>query len=213
MKKTKKIVQVTISSILGAVLLALLSILVVNTIALSKNEIASFFGYSMTYVPSNSMEPTIEAGDTVLIKKCDFDDIKVGDIIVYNDGDRYIIHTVVRITDEGFLKCQGDNRYTNPVEDKLDIDENMVFGKYVRTVNFLSFASIFRNNNYVFPLCIIVFGAILASELVSFKRTLDKKREKALLKEKQDLEAMKEEALKQELLEELKRELTENKKD
>ena len=205
--------QVSIASLLGALLLALLSILVVNTIALSKNEIASFFGYSMTYVPTNSMEPTIEAGDTVLIKKCDFDDINVGDIIIYNDGQKYVIHTVVRFTDSGDIKCQGDNRYTNPVEDSIDITPEMVFGKYVRTVNFLSFASIFRNNNYIFPLCIIIFGAILASELVNFKRTLDKKRAKELEKTKLELEAQREEELKRLILEELKQELTKNNKE
>ena len=77
----KKIISIIITSILSLIVAGLLIILIKNTIALKNNQISSFFGYSISYVPTESMEPTINPGETVLIKKGSIKDANIGDII------------------------------------------------------------------------------------------------------------------------------------
>lgn len=207
--KTKKVVKIAISAFLGAILVFLLSVLIRNTIALNNNEIASYFGYSITYVPTNSMSPTIEAGDTVLVEECDINDIKTGedgDIVVYFDGEKYIIHRAIGKDETGALICKGDNPYI-VIEDPKPVTDDMLYGRYVKTVNLLSFTSIFKNNNFIFPLCILIFAGILVSELVAFMHTLSQKRKEELAKALKEIEDKKLEVLKQELLKELEEEL------
>ena len=73
----------------------------------------NFFGYSVHPVMSASMEPTILTGDLVMTEKITFDEIEVGDIIVYKhtyETGKYraIIHRVVEKYDD-YLICKGDN--------------------------------------------------------------------------------------------------------
>lgn len=204
----KKIISIIITSILSLIVAGLLIILIKNTIALKNNQISSFFGYSISYVPTESMEPTINPGETVLIKKGSIKDANIGDIIVYYDGERYIIHRVTRILENGNLKTKGDNTYTNPVEDSLQIDENMYYGKYIKTVNFLNFTSIFKNKNFIFPICILIYVVILISEGISIAKTIKKKNDENIKKmqEEHNLKMLKEtlcEEVKKEILDEI----------
>lgn len=204
----KKIISIIITSILSLIVAGLLIILIKNTIALKNNQISSFFGYSISYVPTESMEPTINPGETVLIKKGSIKDANIGDIIVYYDGERYIIHRVTRILENGNLKTKGDNTYTNPVEDSLQIDENMYYGKYIKTVNFLNFTSIFKNKNFIFPICILIYVVILISEGISIAKTIKKKNDENIKKmqEEHNLKTLKEtlrEEVKKEILDEI----------
>ena len=70
-----------------------------------------FFGYSVSYVPTESMEPTINAGDYVLFKATTFEEVNVDDIIIYrsNTG-RFIIHRIIEkstyVKKEILIKCQ-----------------------------------------------------------------------------------------------------------
>lgn len=73
----------------------------------------NFLGFAPNLVMSESMEPTIKTGELVITKQIDFEDVQVGDIVVYRheyeDGDvKAIIHRVIEKTDE-YLVFQGDN--------------------------------------------------------------------------------------------------------
>lgn len=87
----------------------------------------NFLGYSWNYVMSGSMEPTIMTGELVIAKQADFEDIEVGDIIIYkhtyDDGSSIpIIHRVIEKNSE-YLLCKGDN---NPEKDPWNIYPNEV---------------------------------------------------------------------------------------
>lgn len=73
----------------------------------------NFLGYSLNHVVSASMEPTIMTGDFVITKQVDFEDIKVGDIIVYKyefkDGEPVAIIHRVYDKQENYLLTKGDN--------------------------------------------------------------------------------------------------------
>lgn len=49
----------------------------------NKNQLFSLFGYSIAVIQSGSMLPEYEIGERVLIRNCNTDDLRVGDIIVF----------------------------------------------------------------------------------------------------------------------------------
>src|SRR5579863_1562346 len=69
-----------------------------------------------------SMLPTLEGGDLVVIQSVPFDQVHVGDIIVYNglcsySGDS-VIHRVIAILPGG-LETKGDNNYANDQQGQI----------------------------------------------------------------------------------------------
>ncbi len=72
----------------------------------------------MAIVEGRSMEPLFHTGDVVFLVKKPPDEIKVGDIVVYETpGGKYIIHRVIevyKVSDTYCYVVKGDN---NPVPD------------------------------------------------------------------------------------------------
>ena len=95
-------------------LLVIIFAAIMITIGLSSRvskRLPRFFGYSFGVVPSESMQPTLMAGDYIIIKSWSFSDIVVGGIVVYfyePDG-IYIVHRVIERLESGDLIVQGDN--------------------------------------------------------------------------------------------------------
>lgn len=74
-------------------------------------------------VVSSSMEPTFYRGDLVVVKGYDTEDIRVGDIIVYDNPYRGVpvVHRVIDIkkTENGLMfYTKGDNQRTNQLSDQ-----------------------------------------------------------------------------------------------
>ena len=79
--------------------------------------IIAFGVRSMAIVEGRSMEPLFHTGDVVFLRSKTEDQIKVGDIVVYQMNGKYIIHRVVDIYKAGNITCyivKGDN---NPIPD------------------------------------------------------------------------------------------------
>lgn len=206
--KAAKIIKRSVTVLLVGILVLLIGVLITNTVALSKNQLSSFFGYTISYVPTESMEPAIRAGETVLIKKGGFEKIQVGDIIIYknNEENKYIIHRVTRILEDGTLRVKGDNEYTNPSEDNVIITKDNYYGKYVSTVNFLNLKSLVKNKSFILPICILIYLIAVVSEGISIAKRIKAKNEEKL-KALNNTKSM--DDIKAELLEEIKAELME----
>ena len=75
--------------------------------------IAQLFGILRYLVVSGSMEPSLYAGDMVFVNSnVDFEDVQLGDVIIFQYEDMNIIHRVVDeaiIDGEKRLKTKGDN--------------------------------------------------------------------------------------------------------
>lgn len=162
-----------------------------------------FFGYSVSYVPTESMEPTIMAGDYVLFKNTSFEEVKEEDIIVYRSASgRFIIHRIIEKNDD-YIICQGDN---NPIADEEHITSDMIIGKYVSTVAILHIFSGGINQNLVYIFLVILFIILIVTQVASIAiksqtDALKKKNDQAL----KDKEIMLEEMRKQILAEELEK--------
>ena len=84
------------------------------------------FGITILNVMSDSMKPTFEKGDKIVVKKQK--DYEVGDIITYIDNDKNLItHRIIEKYEDGFI-TKGDN---NNTEDKEKVRKNQVLGKII----------------------------------------------------------------------------------
>lgn len=193
-KKVKKILTIVLSSITGVIMCLVLYMVICNAVAVSKGTPVRYFGYSYSYVPTNSMEPTIKQGDTIIFKKTSYNSLEVGDIIVYksNTG-RYIIHRIVEITEDGLI-LKGDN---NPTIDSEIVKENMVMGEFTRRFNFLNLGKLSSNKDIIYGILVVFFLGLLVLETVNI----------LLSKHKKKLENKSTEQLREEVLKEMKEEL------
>ena len=93
--------------------------------------ILSFLGIKFYIVPTGSMEPVIHKGSVVFVdERVDFEEIEVGDIIVYNrnDDEKKIIHRVIIEHEDGHMTTKGD---ANNAADSVEITEDIFVGKYL----------------------------------------------------------------------------------
>ena len=84
MKVLKKAGTAVVSVILWAVILVA-ALYAFTTMATRDNQnVANLLGYTPMAVQSDSMAPTFDKGDLILIKKCDTSTLKEGDIICFH---------------------------------------------------------------------------------------------------------------------------------
>lgn len=170
-------------------------------VASNQKRPPSFFGVSISNVPTHSMEDTIQAGDYVLFKKVNFEDVQLQDIIVYRskEGDmagNFIIHRVVEVH-EDYLVTQGDNLITNPVPDAEKITPDMVYGRYIGVLGFMKiFSGVHRSAAFIILFLIVLFVIILqaVSIYLKYKKAKLEQQQKSI-----DLEQLKKEILEEEL--------------
>jgi len=102
--------------------------------------------YLISYIKSESMEPTYYRGDIVIVRRGDPREIKVGDVIVFREpnGNDLILHRVVYIEERDgklYFLTKGDNPVTNPYIDSWGgqywVPEDLVVGKLVGRVPYL----------------------------------------------------------------------------
>ena len=68
--------------------------------------------YPIAAITSGSMWPILKTGDIVLIKKIPKEDIKVGDIVVWQNAKGFTIHRVAKL-DQDTLTTKGDANFTD----------------------------------------------------------------------------------------------------
>lgn len=133
-KESKKIHK--IKSIISIILyIIIIPIIIINFSLIIKSFInpnitPDFLGYKNFIIVSKSMEPTIMVGDAIFVKNVDENEIKINDIISFNDGEDIITHRVVSIFEENgikYYKTKGDN---NKNEDKEKRTYSQIEGKY-----------------------------------------------------------------------------------
>lgn len=96
-------------------------------------------------IATASMYPEIEVGDVVIVKKCEINDIKEGDVIEYKIEDQNIVHRVTKIEVEKNtfkITTKGDN---NRSEDANPVYQEQLIGKVVFKVKYIGLPSIWLN--------------------------------------------------------------------
>ena len=120
-RMTKKIFKYIILNVL-------IIIFIINLI-LSFEENTHILGIYMFNIVSESMEPTLEVNDVVVVHKCLPSQLQKDDIITFLQDERIISHRILEITeDKGTYKfvTKGDN---NEIPDPDKIESSQIYGK------------------------------------------------------------------------------------
>jgi signal peptidase len=99
-----------------------------------------FFGVTPTVVSGVSMRPLLQAGDIVLTAPVNPEDVAVGDIIRFREGNSYVLHRVVAVHSEGAILfiTRGD---ANNVDDR-PLPASALEGRVVKILPGLGWPSI-----------------------------------------------------------------------
>ena len=125
-KMTKKIFKY--------IMLNIMIILFIINLILSFEENTHILGIYMFNIVSESMEPTLEKDDVVIVKKSDPLILQKSDIITFQQEDRIISHRIIdiiKINDMIKFRTKGDN---NEIADPNLIESGEVYGKVVFTI-------------------------------------------------------------------------------
>lgn len=164
-KKKRRSLIGTIVTIVIELIVALVLVVTVTTAA--KGDRVWYFGFSLSVVITNSMEPDIKVGDFIIIKKCEISDIEEGDYVVFTADENFgsvagqgVVHEAIEIfTENGviYIKTKGTNNIA--ADPGYVTDENFV-GKCVFISTFLGGVYRFLSN-YINWLFILVLGVII----------------------------------------------------
>ena len=122
----KKIVKIVFGIIFGFITFYSVFILIGRLIV--KEETPSFFGYKNFIVLTGSMNPFLQEGDIIFVKKTN--DIKEGDIVAFRFEDAIITHRVVEIVSEDGNKMYQTKGDANNDRDPELIEEDKIEGEY-----------------------------------------------------------------------------------
>lgn len=202
---TKKIILRTISGICIVIVIMAMVLIVMGTVSIRKGKLMNAFGYSYSIVASPSMEPAIKTGAIIISKHLAFEDVEIGDIIIYWSAkyNRYIVHRVVNQID-GKLEMKGDN---NTAIDEEYVTENNYYG----TVVFIGLAFIgiiiLKSQSLILGVIVLLFALYLFIEIKDLRSIIKANRKE---KEQEEQYQKAREKMREELLKEFEEEFKKN---
>lgn len=157
-----------LKSILGGIVDFLMLIVIVFAIGVTlislnsgDNNVSKIGKYIPLNVKTNSMEPTIDEGDFIVVEECNVNELQVGDVISFlaTEQDTVIVktHRIVSIDnstkDKSFI-TRGDN---NEVNDNIPVFPSDVVGKW-EGVRLAKVGTVldFVSSQYGFLICIVL---------------------------------------------------------
>ena len=145
--------------------------------------LTAYFGAQNPFyvVSSGSMYPELAMYDIIVISgHIPFDDVKIGDIIVFDrpkDHDRVIVHRVVAVVDDDpiTLRTKGDNNQNSIVGTDYPITDKEYIGKVVYVIPQIGFITKILQP----PINYIIIAVIIGIMII---RQISKNKKKALTK-------------------------------
>ena len=156
-------------------------IIVIACVAVIWIGLTAYFGAQNPFyvVSSGSMYPELAMYDIIVISGyVSFDDVKIGDIIVFDrpkDHDRVIVHRVVAVVDDDpkTLRTKGDNNQNSIVGTDYPITKEEYIGKVVHVVPQVGFITKILQP----PINYIIIAVIIGIMII---RQISKNKKKAL---------------------------------
>lgn len=171
---------------LGQVVLFVILIFFILLNILSMNN-KSLFGFRIYRVISGSMQPALQIGDVIIIKKAN--NYAEKDIITYDNGLTTITHRIKSIDGDEII-TEGD---ANDAPDK-PITKDRILGKYFFRISTFSVFSIILTGKTIYLIMVLVLFAILLFAISDrVTRNLEYRRNnfKKVIKEKDNKEQKK----------------------
>ena len=181
LKQIKENKGLKIGFMIVKALMTFLIILIVSIIFVQRisNNKVTIGGYSMFTIVTESMVPKYEVGDMLLAKKTAFEDIKVGDDLVYLGKEgafngKVVTHQVIDIEKDGDKYLYHTKGIANTIEDPV-VDSSQIYGVVVAKSNILSFLSKIVNNIYGFYFIVFIpFAVMIFFEFIYIIHDKDK---------------------------------------
>ena len=142
--------------IIGQFILCLILIFFILLNIFSMNN-KSLFGFRIYRVISGSMQPALQIGDVIIVKKSN--NYSERDIITYSNGLTTITHRIIAINNDEVI-TKGD---ANEVDDK-PINTEHIVGKFFFRISNFSLFSIILSKNVIY--LIMIFLLVLIFLLV-----------------------------------------------
>jgi signal peptidase len=212
LKKLKNIYQTFIICLTFALFALTIYILIAGVNAAKNNEMMNIFGYTYSVVPTDSMEPEINVGDSVIGKKESYENLDIGDDVIYHyvyeDIDIYVVHRIIRY-DEGYgFKTQGVN--TNQ-EDPIYVTKDNYVSTVVWSGSLANIGEIvLKNRGTLFLVLIAILLLIAGNGVFDIIKILDERKQLHQQEEKEQLEQNYEDELRRQVEAEIKKEQEEN---
>lgn len=122
---------------------------------IDKFDTPQFYIYKAYIISTESMQPTLNKGDVIIIKKAKKEDLKENDIITYKDKGEIITHRIVEIKPNGNRYItKGDN---NIAKDEQSLSFEDIEGKLVLKIPHLGNMVAGLKNGIVIILTILIF--------------------------------------------------------
>lgn len=183
-KKLKTTINCIVYAIVTVIALTLIYVLVIS----SKGEPAFIFGRSAMWVKTNSMEPQIPQKSYILVKQATADDVKVGDVIVFESDAAGIAgqlntHKVIEISsDRSRFYTMAVN---GGIKDKTPAQASKIKGIYIKNLPVMTFIGRFLSTTYGIMLTVgLIFVLTLATFLPditeAIKQNAQKKKQSRL---------------------------------
>ena len=179
MNAVKRAANVLLSVILWAVILVA-ALYAFTTMATRDNQnVSNLFGYTPLVVKSDSMAPTFETGDLIVIKKCDPQTLKEGDIICFHTiiNNEYALNThriksIEAVGDARSYTTIGDNN--NGIADQHVISDGDIVGKYVTSIPKIGKVMDFLSGSTGFLIPMLLFFIYQVYHLITISINLKK---------------------------------------
>ena len=154
-------------------------------------------------VASGSMIPELQVYDVLVVQgHVDFEDIQVGDIIVFDrpsGHDRVIVHRVVSITDDNpkTIRTKGDNNVASIPGTDFPITEKEYIGKVEYQIPQIGYVTQILKPPTNYILIVLVIGIMIVKEMIKRRNVKElaltdplKERDPENLEDYSDLETL-----------------------
>jgi len=115
-------------------------------------------------VESNSMVPTFQKGDILVLQGVPEKDLKIGDIIVFSPSPTQtpVVHRIIKINNDGTFQTRGDaNSGQLPFEKKIEYSQ--IHGKVIFIIPYIGWVKIILMELLKWPyILILLLGGFVA---------------------------------------------------
>lgn len=208
LEKIKKIYQIAVLALTCFLFIVTIYVLIAGSMAIKNGDMMSIFGYTYSVVPTNSMEPEINVGDSVIGHKVKYDSLEIGDDIIYHlvtdEVDIFVVHRIINYEEGLGFQTKGIN---NSYVDEGYVTEDNFIARVVWHGNLANIGTIvLEHRGTLFLVLIGILLLISANGVFDIIKTLDEKKKLTLEEEKEKEKIDWENKLREEVLAELENE-------
>jgi len=155
-------------------------IIIADCVAVFWIGITAYFGAQnpIYVVSSGSMYPELAMHDIIVISgHIQFEDVKIGDIIVFDrpkDHDKVIVHRVVAVVDDNpkTLRTKGDNNQNSIVGTDYPITKEEYIGTVVHVIPQVGFITKILQPPINYIIIAVIIGVMIIRQIAKNKKAL-----------------------------------------